>query len=863
MKKDKAVRKAEFKAALVSKLKSLALPLILTGIIAIAVLVIINYKNAEEAPEVIRINAWDGGSQDLVLENDQLKFVMDSGSTQFRIEVKSTGKVWYSNPVDGASDPLALTSEKGRVQSTLAMTYSTPNGTDALYNNYDYSMAEGIYDIEMGEDYIKVFYSIGDVEKQYMIPPVITVENFDRITAPMTKQNLTTLKQFYKKYDLNNLGKDDDRDALLAAYPILEQEPVYVLRDNTKDAQKTRFEQWFEELGYTEEDYARDKALDFSEAANDKMTFNINMIYRLEGNDMVVEIPLREMEYSSDFLIYNVTPLPFFGAGTKEDEGFLFVPEGGGALINFNNGKLAQNSYYANMYGWDMALKRDAVVHNTRTYFNVYGISNGDDSFICILEKGAPYASIQADISGRYNSYNTVNAVYSIVQREEYDVGDRSSSSVFVYLPELPDESLVLRYSFIDSGSYVDMAKEYQGYLLEQYGDYMALNDDTEAPVAVEIVGAVDKVKQILGIPVSRPLKLTSYKEAQEIMEELKADGLNNMSVKLSGWSNGGIQQKILNKVKLVSDLGSKKDLQNLVNSANNLGVDLYLDGITHYAYDSNIFNGFNVFTDAARLISKEKAELHIYSTVTYKERDRTDPYYLLHADQILEMGENLAAAAQSYGAGVSFRDTGKDLSADYYLKDTVSRQAAMENQAKQLKDLDDKGLNVMINMGNDYAALYSDLVTNMDLRGSEYTILDTYVPFYELAIHGYVNYTGEPLNLTGDTQEELLLSAEYGAGLNFTLMRETAFILQKTLYTEYFGSDYAAWHDRLVEIYTRYNDELGHTFNQEMSGHEQISATVSCTTYEDGTKVYVNYGYTEASVGGVTIPARDYKVVR
>ena len=66
-----------------------------------------------------------------------------------------------------------------------------------------------------------------------------------------------------------------------------------------------------------------------------------------------------------------------------------------------------------------------------------------------------------------------------------------------------------------------------------------------------------------------------------------------------------------------------------------------------------------------------------------------------------------------------------------------------------------------------------------------------------------------------------------------------------------------------MVEIYTRYNNELGHTFNQEMSGHEQISATVSCTTYEDGTKVYVNYGYTDTSADGVTIPARDYKVVR
>ena len=63
----------------------------------------------------------------------------------------------------------------------------------------------------------------------------------------------------------------------------------------------------------------------------------------------------------------------------------MFVPEGGGATINFNNGKTNQSTYYANVYGWDMCLSRDAVVHNTRAYYGVYGVSQGDNSFICIF----------------------------------------------------------------------------------------------------------------------------------------------------------------------------------------------------------------------------------------------------------------------------------------------------------------------------------------------------------------------------------------------------------------------------------------------------------------------------------------------
>ena len=119
-------------------------------------------------------------------------------------------------------------------------------------------------------------------------------------------------------------------------------------------------------------------------------------------------------------------------------------------------------------------------------------------------------------------------------------------------------------------------------------------------------------------------------------------------------------------------------------------------------------------------------------------------------------------------------------------------------------------------------------------------------------------------MNTCGNEQEELLESAEYGAGLSFSLMRETAFALQKTLYTEYYASDFEAWHDRMMAIYNRYNSELGHVFNQEMVGHEKLTSELSCTEYEDGTKVYVNYSFTDAETpDGVKVPARDYKVVR
>ncbi len=864
MKKDKAVRREEFKAALISKIKSLIVPVIILLIIVAGVVVIALYQEEEVPEEIVKVNAYEGDGKEIVLENDELKFVMDSSTTQFYLEVKDTGVIWKSNPDGAADDTKALRQEKEKLQSTMLLTYSTINGVDTLYNNYKYSMQNGIYEIEEGEDYIKIYYSIGDTEKVYLIPPVTTEEKMDEWRSLMTSEDALMVQRYYKKYDINNLKKDDDEETLVANYPIIKDEIIYVLRDTTKDNVKGKLEQIFTSVGYNEENLAADKELDLTVATSDKPVFNVNVIYRLEGNDLVVEVPMSEMEYRDEYPLLYLSVLPYFGATGTEEEGYMVVPEGGGAIINFNNGKVAQSNYYANMYGWDMALVRTALVHETRNNFNVFGMSKKDGSYICILEEGAPYASIQADVSGRNHNFNFVNAIFNVTHREQYDVSDKYNGEMYVYEPVIPQENLTNRYRFVNSESYVDMAKAYSDYLADKYGDAFALNDDTETPVNVEIVGAVDKVKQVVGIPVSRPLELTSYKEAQEIIADLLEDGMSNLSVKYTGWANGGVKQKVLNKVSLISELGSKKDFQSLIDYANANNVDIYLDGITDYAIDSDIFDGFTATFNAARLVSKEKAELYEYSTVMYGQRDELDPYYLLKAANAKTMAENLMAAADKYGAGTSFQNIGKELSSDFNRKATQSRQATLNVHAQMLKEADEAGKKVMVNMGNDYAVAYVDLVTNMELSGSEYTIIDQRIPFYQLAIHGYVNYTGESLNLTQNFEDELLMSAEYGAGLSFTYMKETAFSLQKTLYTQYFGADFDSWHDRMIDIYERYNQELGHVYNQRMVGHESLSSTVTCTTYEDGTKVYVNYGYEDyKAADGTTVVARNYTVVR
>ena len=218
----------------------------------------------------------------------------------------------------------------------------------------------------------------------------------------------------------------------------------------------------------------------------------------------------------------------------------------------------------------------------------------------------------------------------------------------------------------------------------------------------------------------------------------------------------------------------------------------------------------------------------------------------------------------KKYNANISYEDIGIDLSSDFYKKNPYSREAVKELQVEKLKTQNDNGIRQMVNMGNVYALPYVDVIVETELSGSQYTLLDANVPFFQLAMHGYVDYTGKPLNICGNLDDELLYSAEYGAGLMFTVMHEDAFTLQDTLYTQYYGCEFSNWHDRIRSIYTRYNNEMKGIFNQEMTGHEKLEAEVSRTDYADGTSVYVNYSYFDyTAADGTVVPARDYKVVR
>ena len=855
------VKKFEFKKPTLSFYIWAGVWTLVIGFIVFLAISLVSVKPSS-LKNVVRYDFKDAGQpESYVIENSKLKFEMNPYTTLFTVTQKDTGHVWYSSPEGALTDPLALSKEKQNMKSPFLLKYSTENGVDTLYDLSSSSIDKKVYEIEQNGDEITVNYAIGEIETVYIYPMAITEEDMDEWLEKMSTSEARSVTGNYRKLEEGTFLPSDDVDQLMKDYPMLKNEAIYVVRDNVQTYLKEKVQGIFEKYGYTMDDFEKDREM-YAGAKEKKVPgFNISVTYKLDGDKMIVNVPFDKITFKKDFPIIRLSVLPYFGAGGVNDEGFLFVPEGGGAIINFNNGKTKQNSYYCDIYGWDYATDRKAVMNETRAAFPVFGISNGDSSFIAYIEEGDEYAGIAADISGRMSSYNYVYADYKMLHGEQYEASSRNINTQYSYERGLPQgEGITQVYDFVNGNTYVDMAKAYREYL---FGNQNSLNDSS-VPVAVEVVGAVDKVQQVLGIPKTRPYKLTSYSEAADMIKSVDEMGIDNAYFKLTGFINGGVRQKVLAKFGFINQLGGKSGFKKVLKTAENCDSKIYLDGTVQFAHRSGMFDGFSKFKDSARMANSEVCEISEYSPIFYAKLDTRDTYYLVKPSVTDKYVKKFTKNALSNNvSGVSFRDNGYYLSSDFNVKNKVSRSNSKDMQINQFKNVKEQNLGVMVNAGNVYSVPYADFITNLVMHGNDYALLDKTVPFYQIALHGNVHFAGSPINLSPENTQGLLEAAETGAGLYFSFMNANEKALSDTFYTEYYASNYENWKDRLQDIYSEYNSNMGKVINSRIDNHEYVSNVVTKTTFENGGVVYVNFGYTDfTTADGLVIPSRDYKVV-
>ncbi len=826
------------------------------GIFILLLCVLCGCETVEQNEPVIAYSN-ENNRQQYTLENDGLLFQMDGATSYFTLTHKHSGEVWHGVPEDGGEDPAADATMKNWLRSTMILSYTVPSGLNTIFDNYSNSIQNGTFQITQEGDSIRVDYLVGEKTEIFLLPQMVTQERFESLLAPLGKSQQASVKSIYRKLDPQDLPEDEDPEELMEKYPLLEQGVIYVQREGVAQHRSEQAQSLLAEQGYTMDDYLADKLPD--EEQEQRIQFNVSVIYRLEENGLSVSVPGDSLRCSQAYQLTSLQVLPYFGAGSTDDTGYLLIPDGGGAVVDFNARKGTAGSISTKIYGWDLAKNRDKQISENAAQFPVFAIQKNKGYLLAIAESGAGELTLETNSSGNRNSYNSITPVFEVVHGDLTTISSKSGVQIMIYEKNRQYTDLTLRYIAGEGASYVDMAHSYRAYLQEKYPQLQGTQQDS-LPVTVELIGAVDHISQVAGIPMQTVLPATTYQEAGQVLSRLQDMEIQGLSLKYTAILNGGLKQTALTKAELLSQLGSGEELRALAAQAEESG-GLYLGGYTSLVLDTGAFDGFDKNTQAVRNTLSDIVQAYPYSTVTW-EKEKDSPYYILNAEASAEASRQMLTTAQSFGfAGVAPEDIGSKVTSDFNQQTPMGRDAMAQSQGQLLWQAKEAGMEVMINTGNAYAAVYADHILNMDLTGSGYDLVSRQVPFYQIALHGLVTFAGEPVNMAQNYRENLLKSVETGAGLYFVFAQIPASELQMTQYTAYSSAQFEQWEETLAQLYEKLNAQLGHTYGLAITDHRYLTEQVTLTVYEDGTCVYVNYGSQDYALKGGSVKSGDFLV--
>lgn len=806
----------------------------------------------------------------LVAQNDELMLYIDEKSTCVAVLIKESGDIWYSNPQGIDADTVASAYHKDLMRSQFSIRYFNQSAQSAEMDNYSDSIANGQFEITYNADGVSILYRLGELADKYILPQVISEERYLEFTGKMEKNPKKKTDRAYNYLDSADM-RDEDRENYLELYPTFADHNLYVLQSGTQDYKKEELMGYFAEVGYTAEDLALDNEENGVLSVNEKPWFNVTLEYKLDGANLVAFIDPEKVEYNTEnYYLVDIDLLEFFGAAGAGEEGYLFVPDGSGALIYLNSGK-KDSAYIASVYGRDItnsfnSKMKSEIDQAVTVRMPVFGLKTGDKAWFAVIEENAAAADINADNAGKTNGYNNVYAGFSYLSYGKISLGDVVGSQTFqMYSHKEFEGNFSVRYGFLhgDKANYTGMAHMYQSYL-EDKGVLKRQETGNAVPLYANLIGAIEKTKSIFGIKYMATQELTTYKQAEEIVEELLQGGVKNIKIQYFGWSEGGLHGTAPKAASAISKLNSSGvSLKKFLSDMEAKGIKVFHSTELQYVYKSAFADGYASGSHAPQYYDKSMVRTGEYlipnGMLVKRTVDLISPYYVESFAK--DFGKKISKYKLS---GVSVNTLASELYSDYATKRYTDRTRAAEYNAKALEYLGNAvGGNVLAENANAYSLQWVSDIINVPFDSNQSRILDETVPFYAIVLHGYKDFAGSMLNLTDDYETAVLQSVECGAGLSFEWIYGDNHLLKNTDFDSLYSINFAAWKEKALAAYNRVNAAVGSVQGQKITAHEKLADKVYATTYEDGTRVIVNYNKTAVSAAGQTVNARDFVVVK
>ncbi|MGN1081857.1 MAG: DUF5696 domain-containing protein, partial [Acutalibacteraceae bacterium] len=351
---------------------------------------------------------------------------------------------------------------------------ATIGGEQTTLDSYLDCIKKKQYNVSLIDNGFSVTFVAGKVSKDRALPEIAPKEDFEGWISQIEALSKRVSKQIQLAYSFFTYDDNPDK---VKDYPQLGtyKDGIYVMKNDVTDREKEIWEEYFEQIGITQE-YVSElhESLNYTPQSKNNPVVQFVLNVTLDSNgDLIVEMPTNSFIFDSDSYVINsisiMESLCANEAGSKSDDSkYIFFPDGSGVVAETNSvtgeGLLSgtvYNSvtdklgsyYYNSVYGYE------------NIYMPVFGFAREKVAAFAIIESGGEATNITAN----YTNSKIISA-YPTFMFEDYTT---SRIDEMVSLSEAyslnPDFVYRVRYKFIpgDDVSYIDMAKTYREYLIE------------------------------------------------------------------------------------------------------------------------------------------------------------------------------------------------------------------------------------------------------------------------------------------------------------------------------------------------------------------------------------------------------------
>lgn len=587
----------------------------------------------------------------------------------------------------------------------------------------------------------------------------------------------------------------------------------------------------------------------------------------LKDGALKFEIPDKGIKETKEFSLGAVYFVPFLGT-TLEDEidGYMFVPDGPGALIRLNKASQYLVSFNKMVYGKDYGIENllevndlksirpnDFATDDPTVLMPVFGMVHGanQNAFFANIEKGEEYAAIMATPSGNLTEYNWVSAKF--IYRQKYlQPTSKSGAGVQIVQKERNKYDAQISYHFLsgDAADYVGMAKMYRDMLIREGSLPEKERADADINLQLDVIAAdIEK-----GFLFNNTLEITTLDQIKSMVQELKDNGINNLTLVVKGWQKGGYSGNKPSYFKFEKALGGGKAIKELSDYLETRGIRLYFAENPVTVNETQLDlrkEGGNSLSQALIKIQRDNEFLWFKDT------------YFIEAGKAAEyVTKKSADFLDNNMKGMALEEFGAKLYAENQKDNVTTRSEAKDKFAKAAESAASDVERLGIYTPNKYLWKYIDDAFQVPMVNSQYLFETDTVPFLQIVLKGSIDYYGPYSNESFYSRMDVLKLIEYGAYPSFLLTGLNNYELGYTQISELYSTNYEDWKQYILEIYDEVNSALKKVEGRKIDDRTVISTGIVKVTYEGGISVIINYTGNDYMYKNIKVSAQDFAVV-